>query len=160
VTVVTKPVVKYKTTYKTKVVAPDLPGGAFLPSKHAALSMTSFALPDNTIACEISGGSVRCDVDSALQSWNPPAKPGTCTASWGSGIVLTDGAKTPPQFACGGTSVLSLNAPEIAYGDDDKVGPITCQVRTGVVNCFAKNPVLSASGDFGFILSLTGYYLY
>ena len=157
---VTRYVTRYRTRYKTQTKyetttvtqAPDVPAGAFLPSKHAALSQTSFTVPGGTIACVIGGGSVRCDVNSP--TWTAPAQPSSCTASWGDAIVLTNSTNArPAQFACGGTSALSASASTVSYGYDDSVGAITCQIRPFGVNCFAAD-------NQGFILSQTGYLLY
>jgi hypothetical protein len=148
-------VTKYQTKYDTKTVAvtPPVPMGAFLPSKHSALSLTSFTALGGSVGCVIGGGSVRCDV--ATPSWTAPTQPASCTQSWGNGIVLTNSsASKPAQFACGGTSALSSGSSNtISAGYDDTVGAITCQVRSFGVNCFATD-------NQGFILSQTGYILY
>lgn len=151
---IVKKVYVTKTQLQTKTVtqAPDVPAGAFMPSKHGALSATSFTVPGGSVGCVIGGGSVRCDVSSP--TWNPPAQPSSCTSSWGNAIVLTNStAARPAQFACGGTSALTASATTIKDGYDDTVGAITCQVRQFGVNCFAED-------QQGFILSQTGYLLY
>jgi hypothetical protein len=151
-------VTKYQTKYLTKTrtvtvpVTPKVPVGAFLPSTHAALSLTSFELAGGSVGCVIGGGSVRCDV--ANQTWTAPAQPASCTQSWGTGIVLINSsAGHLPQFACGGASALRPGAKIVHSGYDDTVGGITCQVRGFGVNCFATDKK-------GFIISPTGYILY
>jgi hypothetical protein len=147
-------VTRYQPKYitKTVTVAPKVPAGAFLPSTHAALSLTSFKVSSGGVGCVIGGGSVRCDV--AHQTWTAPAQPSSCTQSWGTGIVLVISARARlPQFACGGGSALRAGAKVVQNGFDDTVGGITCQVRGFGVNCFATDKK-------GFILSPTGYILY
>jgi hypothetical protein len=147
-------VTKYATKYLTKTVtvAPKVPVGAFLPSTHPALSLTSFKVAGRSVGCSIGGGSVRCDV--AHQTWTAPAQPASCTQNWGTGIVLLNSnAAHLPQFACGGASALRASAKVVNNGYDDTVGGITCQVRGFGVNCFATDKK-------GFILSPTGYILY
>ena len=141
-----------KVVTKTVTVAPKVPVGAFLPSTHPALSLTSFKVASGTVGCVIGGGSVRCDV--ARQTWTAPVQPESCTQSWGTGIVLINSAGAHlPQFACGGTSALRAGAKTIQKGYDDTVGDVTCQVRGFGVDCFAAD-------QKGFILSPTGYILY
>jgi hypothetical protein len=147
-------VVKYATKYLTKTVtvAPKVPAGAFLPSTHPPLSLTSFKVASGSVGCSIGGGSVRCDV--ADHSWTAPAQPASCTQSWGTGVVLVNSSGAhPPQFACGGPSALRAGAKVVRNGYDDTVGGITCQVRGFGVDCFATDTK-------GFILSPTGYILY
>jgi hypothetical protein len=134
---------------KVKTVSPDVPDGAFLPSKHQALAQTRFAVTGGNVGCEFAGGSVRCDIQQ--RGWVPPLQPSSCTSSWGNAITLrTHGAAA---FTCGGRSAISATATVMPDGWDDTVGRITCQVRTFAVDCF------SPSGH-GFILSRTGYTAY
>jgi hypothetical protein len=150
----TKYLTKYQTKYLTKTVtvAPKVPVGAFLPSTHPALSMTSFEVVGGSVGCVIGGGSVRCDV--AHSTFTAPAQPASCTQNWGTGVVLINSsAALLPQFACGGATALRADAKVVQNGYDDTVGGITCQVRGFGVNCFATD-------DKGFILSPTGYIFY
>ena len=155
-----KPTIKYVTVtkYKTNTVtntvttAPKVPIGAFLPSVHPALSLTSFIVQGRGVGCVIGGGSVRCDVSN--HTWTPPTQPSSCTQAWGDGIVLINSnAAKLPQFPCGGTSALNTHDKVVKNGYDVTVGAITCQVRGFGVNCFATDKK-------GFILSNTGYILY
>ena len=161
-----KPTIKYVTKYQTKVqtqtrtqtvtdtvtTPPSVPQGAFMPSAHPALSLTSFIVQGNNVGCVIGGGSVRCDV--LNHTWTPPAQPASCTQSWGSAIVLIASASAKlPQFACGGSSALNAHGKSVNNGYDVTVGSITCQVRGFGVNCFGTDKQ-------GFILSKTGYILY
>jgi hypothetical protein len=136
--------------YVTKVVAPNVPSGAFMPSEHPALALTSFTVTGTNVGCALGAGGVRCDV--AQRVWAPPEQPSSCTGTWGNGIAL--GRTGSAQFACGGTSALSASAQVIPDGWDDTIGQITCQVRSFGVDCFSV-----ASRD-GFIISRTGYTLY
>ena len=145
----THTVTKYRT--HTVTVEPKLPAGAVLPSRHAALTLTHFSVPGRTVSCVMSGGSVRCDA--ANPSWSPPPQPPTCTETWGMGVVLTDSRPaTSAQFTCGGSPVSSA-AGVVRVGQDDTVGPITCEVRDFGVDCFARD-------RRGFILGSTGYFIY
>jgi hypothetical protein len=147
-------VTKYKTNTVTKTVTtpPKVPVGAFLPSVHAAMSLTSFIVQGRGVGCVIGGGSVRCDV--SVHTWTPPAQPSSCTQAWGSGIVLINSKSNKlPQFSCGGGSALNNHDRVVKNGYDVTVGAITCQVRGFGVDCFATDKK-------GFILSRTGYILY
>jgi len=135
--------------YVTKKVLPHVPSGAFMPSRHQALAQARFTVPGSNIGCELSSHGVRCDIQQRV--WTPPAQPSSCSASWGNAIAL--GATGTPAFACGGASAISSDAKVVPDGWDDKVGTITCQVRSFSVDCF------SAHGH-GFIFSRTGYTLY
>jgi hypothetical protein len=149
---VTKYQPKYITKTTTVTVAPKVPAGAFLPSTHAALSLTSFKVSTGGVGCVIGGGSVRCDV--SHHTWTAPTQPSSCTQTWGNGIVLVITSHVRlPQFTCGGGSALRASARVVQNGFDDTVGGITCQVRGFGVDCFAADKK-------GFILSPTGYILY
>jgi hypothetical protein len=135
--------------YVTKKVLPDVPSGAFMPSSHQALAQGRFTVPGSNIGCDLVSGGVRCDIQQ--RSWTPPAQPSSCNATWGNAIDM--GATGVPAFACGGASAISSDAKVVPDGWDDKVGTITCQVRSFSVDCY------SAHGH-GFIFSRTGYTLY
>jgi hypothetical protein len=140
-----------RTVTKTivKTVRPDVPVGAFLPSKHPELAQKSFTVTGSNIGCEIDGATVRCGIQH--RAWAAPLQPSSCTASWGDTIDL--GGHGPPTFACGGSNPISASATLIPSGWDDKVGSVTCEIRSFGVNCF------SASHS-GFMISRTGYALY
>ncbi len=133
----------------TKIVAPSLPQGAFMPSRHQALEQPRFTVPGGNVGCEISASGARCDIQQRV--WAPPQQPSDCTAAWGNAITV--GRHGNSAFACGGTSAVSAGAKVVPDDWDDKVGRMTCQVRSFGLNCF------SASGH-GFIVSRTGYTLY
>jgi hypothetical protein len=135
--------------YVTKKVLPHVPSGAFMPSSHQALAQARFTVPGSNIGCDLASGRVRCDIQQ--RAWTPPGQPSSCNASWGNAIAM--GATGVPAFACGGASVISSDAKVVPDGWDDKVGTITCQVRSFSVDCF------SAHGH-GFIFSRTGYTFY
>jgi hypothetical protein len=140
-----------KTVVKTviKKVAPDVPAGAFLPSKHPELAQNSFTITGSNVGCEFSGGTVRCGVQN--RAWAAPVQPLSCKNSWGDTIQLGGGG--PAKFACGGSSPISANAKVIPAGWDDKFGKFICEIRRFGVNCF------STSGS-GFTISRTGYLFY
>ena len=140
---------KVETKTVTKTVAPDIPSGAFMPSTHPVLSETSFTVSGGNIGCAFGRGGLRCEIQQRV--WAPPAQPASCGGSWGNALNL--GATGGPTFACGGSSVASANAQVVPDGWDDRVGQITCQVRSFGVDCFS-------AGRHGFIVSRTGYTLY
>jgi len=63
------------------------------------------------------------------------------------------GGNRSSRFRLRGASAISSDAKVVPDGWDDKVGTITCQVRSFGVDCF------SAHGH-GFIFSRTGYTFY
>jgi hypothetical protein len=146
---VTRTKTKTLTKTLTKTVNPDVPDGAFMPSSHPALALTSFVVTGGNVGCSIGHTSVRCDV--VQRVWAPPAQPSSCTTTWGNAVVLSGSEST--EFVCGGTAAISAGANVVPDGWDDTVGQITCQVRTFGVDCFSTT-------DHGFILSRTGYTLY
>jgi hypothetical protein len=144
---VTKTVVK--TVVKPVKVSPDIPVGAFLPSKHPQLAQSSFAITGTNIGCEIARATVRCGIQQ--RAWAAPLQPSSCKGSWGDTIQL--GGSGMPKFACGGSDPISTRAKVIPAGWDDKVGNVTCEIRSFGVNCFS-------TGRSGFMISRTGYSLY
>jgi len=133
-----------------KTVTPDVPSGAFMPSKHAALSLKRFITPGSNVGCVLSTAHVRCVI--VRRVWTAPAQPKACKAAWGGTLVLARAGYA--QFACGGQSKPPSHAPVIADGFDDTVDGFTCQVRSFGVNCF------SASDGRGLLVSRTGYTTY
>jgi hypothetical protein len=142
---------KTKTVVKTvvKTVAPDLPVGAFLPSKHPELAQRSFTISGSNIGCQITGARVRCGIQN--RAWAAPVQPVSCKYSWGDTIQL--GGQGLASFACGGSNPISANAKVIPAGWDDKYGRVTCEIRRFGVNCFSTS-------RSGFTISRTGYSLY
>jgi FAD/FMN-containing dehydrogenase len=133
----------------TKKVAPDVPSGAFMPSTHQALAQARFTVPGSNIGCDLTAGGVRCNIQQ--RGWTAPPQPSSCNATWGNAIAMQ--ATGAPAFACGGASAISSDAKVVPDGWDDKVGKITCQVRSFSVDCFS-------AGRHGFIISRTGYAFY
>jgi hypothetical protein len=162
-----KTVVRYVTRYKTHIVyrtrtqtvtktvvkqvkvSPDVPGGAYLPSKHPQLAQSNFTITGTNIGCEIAGAMVRCGIQH--RAWAAPLQPSSCKGTWGDTIQL--GGNGPPKFACGGNDPISLSAKVIPPGWDDTVGKVTCEIRNFGVNCFSTS-------RSGFMISRTGYSLY
>lgn len=134
------------TVTQTKYVRPNVPSGAGLPSRSAALSVSRFNTAGGNIGCRISGGSVRCDV--ARRVWSPPRKPASCHAAWGQGLMV--GSSGSSFFVCARNSVLDPTGTYIKPGYDDKVGSVTCQIRSFGVTCFE-------SDGRGFFVGRTGY---
>lgn len=134
------------TITRTRYITPHVPAGAGMPSSHVALALTHFDADHGNIGCEISGGTVRCDIGTRV--WSPPQKPWSCQKAWGQGIFV--GPSGSPQFVCSGDSVLDPTGSYILPGFDDKVGSVTCQVRAFGVTCF------QADGR-GFFIGRTGY---
>jgi|SRR5579884_163671 len=137
------------TITNTRYIRPSVPDGAGLPSIHAALALTHFDTDHGNIGCEISGGTVRCDVGS--RAWTAPKKPWSCQKAWGQGIFVSPSGS--PQFVCAGDSVLDPTGAYVLPGYDDKVGSVTCQVRSFGVTCF------EADGH-GFTIGRTGYLMF
>lgn len=138
-----------RTITVTKIEAPVVPQGAFMPSRHQTLAQTRFMVPGGNVGCELSAAGARCDIQQRV--WAPPPQPSGCTSEWGNAITI--GRHGIAAFACGGRSAVSAGSKVVPDGWDDKVGRMTCEVRSFGLNCF------SASGH-GFILSRTGYTRY
>jgi hypothetical protein len=137
------------TVTQTKYVRPDVPAGAGLPSRSAAVSVSSFDAARGNIGCRISSGTVRCDV--ARRVWSPPRRPRSCrsgSSAWGQGLMV--GSSGSSFFVCARNSVLDPTGTYIRSGHDDKVGSVTCQVRAFGVTCFE-------SDGRGFFIGRTGY---
>ena len=130
----------------TRYVRPNVPAGAGLPSTAAPLSVGHFDTAGGTLACRISGATVRCDV--ARRDWTAPSKPASCHAAWGQGLMI--GGSGSASFVCARNSVLDPTLRYIRPGYDDKVGHVTCQVRRFGVTCFEPD-------RHGFFISRTGY---
>jgi hypothetical protein len=146
---VTKTVVKTVNHTVTKTVPPNIPAGAFMPSKHPVLAQPSFTVAGSNVVCDISSSGIRCGI--LRRVWAAPVQPASCKGSWGDTIALP--AKRIPNFVCGGNNPMSTDAKVIPVGWDDQVGNFTCQVRSFGINCFSKS-------RSGFILSRTGYAFY
>lgn len=127
-------------------VSPKVPAGAGLPSAHRAASVSRFDAARGNIGCRIQGGTARCDI--AHRVWAPPHKPSSCHAAWAQGLMIPSSG--PTLFVCGRSSVLDPTGYYIRPGYDDKVGSVTCQVRSFGVTCF------QADGH-GFFVGRTGY---
>ena len=134
------------TKTRTIVRAPSVPSGAHVPSPQGALSFTHFAAAGGNIGCRLGGGAVRCDVGSRV--WQSPAKPKDCNLAWGQGLEI--GPSGSAHFVCAADSALDPTGPVVPAGRDDRVGSVTCQVRSFGVTCFD-------SAGHGFFISRTGY---
>jgi hypothetical protein len=139
-----------KVRYVIKVVLPDLPSGAFMPSRHPVLSIRRFITKGGNLGCTLTTSQVRCAI--VRRVWTPPTQPSACTGSWGDTLALSHTGMA--AFACGGAGKPPSQAPVVPDGWDDKIGDFTCQVRTFGVDCFL------ASDGRGLILSRTGYSTY
>ncbi len=137
------------TVTHTKYVRPKVPSGAGLPSRSAALSVSRFDAEGGNVGCRISNGTVRCDVGHRV--WSPPHRPASChsgSSAWGQGLMI--GSSGSSHFVCARNSVLDPTGTYIRAGHDDKVGSVTCQVRSFGVTCFE-------SDGHGFFIGRTGY---
>lgn len=146
---VTRTVIKTVNHTVTKTVAPNVPAGAFLPSKHPVIAQQTFTVPGSNVVCQIAAGGIRCGI--LRRVWAAPVQPASCKGSWGSTIALASHGLA--KFVCGGNSPLAANPTVIPVGWDDQVDGFSCQVRSFGVNCFS--PARS-----GFIISRTGYAFY
>jgi hypothetical protein len=126
-----------------------VPAGAHVPSSQAALGFADFSAPGGNIGCRLGGGAARCDISSS--NWPRPAKPRSCGAYWGQGLAV--GPSGGGHFVCAADSVLDPAGSVVPDGRDDRVGSVTCQVRTIGVTCF------DAGGD-GFFIGRTGFYTF
>ena len=134
-----------------KQVRPDVPAGAFLPSTHPALALTQLhGHAARNIGCEISGDE-RPLRDSAARLGRAGAA-GELQGDWGD-TIHARAATALPSSSAAAAARSPPNAKVIPAGWDDKVGTITCQVRSFGVNCFSTS-------RSGFIISRTGYSLY
>lgn len=147
--VITRTRTKVVTHTVTQAVSSPVPTGAFTPSKHPALAQTRFMVPGGNLGCELSVNGARCDI--TQRSWAPPAQPNSCTSTYGNAIEL--GRQGRASFPCGGHSAISSGAEVVPVNWDDKIGHVTCQVRSFGLNCFSTT-------NHGFIISRTGYTLY
>jgi hypothetical protein len=138
-----------RTVVRTRYVRPHVPAGAGLPSTKQALSVSHFDADHGNVGCAISGGTVRCDVGRRV--WSAGRRPKSCHSAWGQGIYVASSGGA--HFVCAGNSVLDPTGYYIHDGYDDKVGSVTCQVRSFGVTCFE-------SSGAGFFIGRTGYRMF
>jgi hypothetical protein len=80
-------------------------------------------------------GQVRCEI--AVKDWQPPPQPASCTADWGSGLVLD----TRPAMLCAsdtirGDSFYGTDGSVILpYGTAFKFAPFSCSSQRSGVDC-------------------------
>jgi hypothetical protein len=134
----------------TKTVAPEVPAGAYLPSRKPELAQRVFTITGSNLGCVLSATGVRCGIEH--RDWTGPAQPKSCQSSWGNILALA--AHGLAKFACGGGAPVNRSAKVIPAGWDTTVGNYTCQIRSFAVNCF------NAKSRSGFTLSRTGYSIY
>lgn len=137
------------TIIRTVVERPNVPPGAHVPSASAPSGFSRFGALGGDVGCQISGGVARCDI--SARTWSPPPRPSSCHLAWGQGMAV--GPSGTGHFVCAGDSVLDPTGPQVPVGDDDRVGSITCQVRSFGVTCF------DAAGD-GFMIGRSGFYTF
>ncbi|MDE3132009.1 MAG: hypothetical protein KGL16_12735 [Acidobacteriota bacterium] len=145
---VTNTKLKTVTRIVTKTVTPNVPAGAFLPSKHPVLAQQSFTVSGSNIACELAGGAVRCAI--LRRVWVAPLQPSGCKGAWGDTIALP--RQGVAAFVCSNRTIPAAGM-VIPIGYDDKLGDFTCQVRSFGIDCFSP-------ARHGFLLSRTGYTFY
>jgi hypothetical protein len=146
-----KTVVHVRTVIHTVTtnIPPKVPAAAFMPSKHPVLVQHSFLIAGGNVGCDFVGNGVRCAVQRRV--WAAPVPPANCTNGWGDTIAVI--GNNGGSFVCGGRSPIVPDAKVIPSGWDDKIGTVTCEVRSFGVDCFS-------SKNRGFIISRTGYTLY
>lgn len=128
---------------------PDAPLTAFMLSKHPALAQKAFLVTGGNVGCALRAGQVLCSVHRRV--WTPPPQPANCSNGWGETIALS--GHGPARFVCGFRSAIVPAAKVIPNGWDDRMGNITCEVRSIGVDCFSK-------AHHGMTLSRTGYAIY
>ncbi len=134
----------------TKTVAPKLPVGAFMPSRHPELGLHSFTITGMNIGCVLARTGVRCGI--AHRDWTTPKLPSSCRAKPESTLALA--GRGLPKFSCGGSNPIHPGANVMPSGWDTTVGDYTCQVRSFAVDCF------NSKSRSGFTIGRTGYSLY
>jgi hypothetical protein len=105
--------------------AASAPGATQQP----APDQVAFSSPTGNIGCVLSSAGARCDI--ADRSWQPPAKPETCTLSWGQGLVVGPGGTA---FVCAGDSALGA-AQKLDYGKDIQRGEYRCLSSQDGIRC-------------------------
>jgi hypothetical protein len=124
--------------------APDRAKNA-VASKEPQAASTSFSSPSGNIHCTISADLARCDINS--KSWQPTAKPNSCTQRWGGGLQLTSNSAS---LVCA-DKALSGGDP-LAYGADVERGSVRCASSTAGIRCTHRD-------GSGFSLSRSSYQL-
>lgn len=99
------------------------------PASQAPEDLVQFSSPSGNIGCALSSAGARCDI--AERSWEPPAKPESCSADWGQGLTVTGETAT---FVCAGDSVLGSKT-ELAYGKTLQRGDYSCLSEKDGMRC-------------------------
>src|SRR5262245_24722916 len=118
-------------TAAAPVVATLLAGTASADDR-TVTEMTFFTSPSGNISCVIDPDSVRCDIRD--RTWEPPAKPSTCSeyTGWGQGLQLRTGR--PASFVCAGDTTFGAGSP-LAYGDAISSGTLQCRSEFSGMSC-------------------------
>jgi hypothetical protein len=99
------------------------------------------------------GGQVRCEI--VVKDWQSPARPASCTADWGAGLVLD----TRATMLCasdtirGDAETNTDGSVILPYGTAIRFAPFTCSSQKSGVDC-----TNTATGA-GFLLGRSGYAL-
>lgn len=129
-------------------LASTAPGAAASTQHHSSF----FESPSRNIGCTLLDGLARCDI--LQRSWSPPPRPSSCPhiVDFGQGLVVaTTGAA---RFVCAGDTAADPQAPILAYGQVDVVGPLRCASAVTGVTC------RSTRTGHGFFISRQGYRLF
>jgi hypothetical protein len=115
----------------------------------------AFTSPDNNVSCAFrrpqgstTEGLVRCEI--IVKTWQPPAKPDTCTVDWGFGITLD----TRAGMLCAGDTIRGdAGSVRLPYGTSIRFDPLTCISTQNGIDC--RNDQTGA----GFLLGRKTYQL-
>ncbi len=105
---------------------PPEPGATAAP---APVVTKAFLSPSGNIGCRISTLGARCDI--VEKTWDPGAKPESCTGSWGPG-VLVDAAG--PAVVCATDSAVGPG-PTLGYGKTVTEGVFVCSSSEAGMRC-------------------------
>jgi len=139
------PTTETTTTATTQTTSPDAPG-----PPTATVARPFFRAPSSNIGCVIADGTARCDI--RARSWGVPPRPSSCNLDYGQG--LTVGRSGSGTFVCAGDTALDPRNPVLPYGEDSRVGAVTCASREAGVTC------TNADTGHGFFIARERYRLF
>lgn len=109
---------------------------ALLTLPAAAMELQSFRTPSDNIHCmfitdDDGRSSVECELRSRVSVKTAEPKPADCDLDWGNRFYLE--AKGRAGMVCHGDTLISPDAPVIAYGEEARWNGITCaSAETGL----------------------------
>jgi hypothetical protein len=89
-----------------------------------------FRTPSHNIICNLSPGTVRCDI--ARKTWTPPPKPATCEGDWANGLYISAGK---PGLTCAGDTLIGAAKQTLDYGQALRSGTVTCNSESNGLTC-------------------------